>query len=283
MHGKTVVITGANGGIGAATALELVRRGAEATLLCRSPDRGEEAAERIRSAVPTGKVSVIRCDLANLGSVRAAAEVVLDRHPRIDVLVNNAGLFLPRRQTTSDGFEATVQINHLGPFLLTALLAPRLLDSAPARIVNVSSEAHRGARLDFDDLMSERRYRGFQVYGTSKLMNVLHARALARRLEPSKVTVNALHPGVVNTGFAQDEKSVFGWAFRVFAPLFKTPEQGAATTITLASDRIGGEVSGRYFANSKEKRPSAAALDDKSAERLYEESERLTKAPPLVP
>lgn len=281
MQGKTVLITGANSGIGEAAARELARRGAEIVALVRNEAKGRESLERIRSAVPGARLHLYPCDLARFSSVREAARAVLAQHPRIDVLVNNAGLYLPERQETDDGLEATVQINHFGPFLLTSLLTERLLESAPARIVNVSSEAHRRGDLRFADLQSSAKYRPFAAYGTSKLMNILHVRGLAKRLDPTKVTANALHPGVVATGFAQDERSLFGTLVKLFSPLLRSPEKGARTTVYLAAEPEGAEVTGRYFADEKQKRPSPAALDDESAERLWAESERLTGAPPF--
>jgi NAD(P)-dependent dehydrogenase (short-subunit alcohol dehydrogenase family) len=279
MQGKTVVITGANSGIGEAAARELASRGATLALACRNLDKGEAAKARIQSHAPHADLHLHHLDLASFASVRAAAASLLERHPRVDVLVNNAGLFLPKRQETEDGLEATLQINHFGPFLLTSLLAERILASAPARIINVSSDAHRGGKLRFEDLEGRKRYEGFDAYAASKLMNILHVRALAKRLDPTRVTANALHPGVVATGFAQDEKSVFGRLVKLFAPLLASPEQGADTTIHLAAEPEGAETSGKYFVRRREKTPSAAARDDEAAERLWAESERITNAP----
>ncbi|MEL6184928.1 MAG: SDR family oxidoreductase [Myxococcota bacterium] len=279
MNGKTVVVTGANSGIGEATARELARAGSRVALVCRSSEKGQGAVERIRGQVPRAELDLHLCDLSSFRSVREVASSILAQHPRLDVLVNNAGLYLPSRQLTEDGLEATVQINHFGPFLLTSLLAPRLIESGPARIINVSSEAHRGARMRFEDLQSEKSYRGFEVYGMSKLMNILHARALAKRLDPARVTANALHPGVVATGFAQDEKSLFGTLLKTFGFLLRSPSSGAKTTLHLVTHSDGAKVTGRYFSDEKEKRPTRAALDDESAERLWAESERLTGAP----
>lgn len=280
MHGKTVVVTGANSGIGEATARVLAERGARVLLLCRSPEKGEAAMARIRAAAPGAELILHPCDLARFASVREAAARILAEESRLDVLINNAGLYLPERQGTEDGLEATVQINHFGPFLLTQLLAPLLVRTAPARIVNVSSEAHRGGRIHLDDLQSERGYRGFEVYGNSKLMNILHARSLSHRLR-GKVTANALHPGVVATGFAQDEKSIFGTLVKTFGFLLRSPDRGARTTIYLATSPQVADVSGRYFSNEKQKTPTRAGRDDTLAEGLWAASMRLTDAPTL--
>lgn len=279
MRGKTVVVTGANSGIGLATAEALAGQGARVWMACRNPKKAEAARDHIRAQHPEAELELVGLDLARFASVREAAARILEGTERIDVLVNNAGLYLPERQTTEDGLEATVQINHFGPFLLTSLLAPRLVHSAPARVVSVASAAHRGGRLDFDDLQSERHYRAFQVYGTSKLMNIMHVRALARRLDPKKVTANALHPGVVATGFAQDEPSLLGKLVQNFGFLLRNSGDGAKTSLHLATHPEGGETTGGYFANAKPKRPRRAALDDALGERLWEVSERLSGAP----
>lgn len=279
MRGKTVVITGANSGIGYATAESLAVDGAEVVLLCRNAAKAQAAMDRIRSRAPSAQLHFHPLDLASFASVRAAAESVLEAHPRIDVLVNNAGLYMPRRALTEDGLETTVQVNHFAPFLLTSLLADRIRASAPARIVNVSSAAHRSGTVDLDDLQSERRYRGLEAYGVSKTMNILHVRSLARRLDPGAVTANALHPGVVASNFGQASVA-FRVMFFVLRPILKSSRQGAATTLHLVRSPEGGQKTGRYFADAKEARPLAQARDDALAEQVWEKSERLTGAPP---
>ncbi|HEY4947269.1 MAG TPA: SDR family NAD(P)-dependent oxidoreductase, partial [Acidimicrobiales bacterium] len=239
MDGQTVVITGGNSGVGRATAAALAGAGARTVITARSESRGREALADIRRSSGSDQVDLVVFDLADLASVRKGAAVLLDRYDQIHVLVNNAGLVLTERTATADGFEATFGINHLGPFLLTRLLLDRLIASAPARVVNVASTAHRSARhgMDFDDLQSRRGYKGMQVYGRSKLANILFTDELARRLVGTGVTANCLHPGTVATGYARDGDATGFLAFgvKVIRPFILTPEQGARTSVYLAS------------------------------------------------
>ena len=218
-------------------------------------------------------------DLADLASVRRGADQILDRCGRIDVLVNNAGLVLTDRTETVDGFEATFATNHLGPFLLTRLLTDRLVASAPARVVNVASTAHQGARrgLDFDDLQSTRHYRGMQAYSRSKLANILFTSELARRLEGTGVTANSLHPGTVATGFARDDdaKGFLAFGVRLIKPFILTPEKGARTSVYLASSPEVAGVTGQYFVKCRARTPSPAARDEAAAALLWSVSEEL--------
>ena len=204
MTGKTVVVTGGNSGIGLETAVVLARAGAKVVITARDQGRGEAAVADIERRGGAKDVDLVTFDLARLGSVRSGAAELMARCPRLDVLVNNAGIVLSDRRESPDGYEATFATNHLGPFLLTELLTDRLRESAPARVVTVASTAHNSARngLDFDDLQSTGHYRGMQVYGASKLANILFTTELARRLKGCGVTANCLHPGTVATGFA---------------------------------------------------------------------------------
>ncbi|MBX2810833.1 MAG: SDR family oxidoreductase [Myxococcales bacterium] len=279
MRDQTVLITGANSGIGAATAMALAASGAEIIMLCRNLFAAHRVADHIRGSHSEARISVYLCDFQYLASVRSAAEQVLDQHPRLTMLINNAGIYLPRRRTTEDHMEATIQTNHLGPFLLTNLLIPRLIQNAPARIVTISSEAHRAGQLRWEDLQSKDEYRGFEVYGTSKLMNILHTRSLAQRLQSSVITVNAVHPGMVASGFAQDEPSFLGTCLRWLAPFFRTPTQGAQTPIYLCTNPTGAKLSGEYFIDAQPRTPSAMALNNEHAERLWEVSILLTGSP----
>lgn len=278
MNGKTVVITGANSGIGKAAAAAIAKMGATVFITARNPERGQKALEDIRAAAGHDRVELFVADFARLDDVRALAEALKARTDTIDVLVNNAGLVLSDRTTTHDGYETTFQVNHLAPFLLTSLLLGTLQRSE-ARVVNVSSEAHRaGGAIDFDDLMLEKGYKGMKAYGRSKLANILFTRELARRLEGSGATANALHPGVVDTGFARDGDTR-GWfpkVIQVFSPFFRTAEQGAATTIYLATSEDVASTTGGYFASEKPKRVRGQAVDQAAAQRLWEVSEHLT-------
>jgi NAD(P)-dependent dehydrogenase (short-subunit alcohol dehydrogenase family) len=279
LSGKTVVITGGNSGIGRATAVALLRMGARVIFTARDPERGERARAAMQADGAGDRVRCMHLDLASLRSVGEFADALLTSESRIDVLVNNAGLILGRRHLTEDGHESTFAVNHLGHFALTLRLLDRLRQSAPSRIVNVASHAHRKAwnGLDFDDLHSARSYRPFLVYARSKLCNVLFTRELARRLAGTGVTCNALHPGVVRTGFARDG-DVDGWlavGVRLASRFFIDEVRGAATTVHLASSPDVAQVSGAYFARCRPARPSRAARDDAAAARLWAVSEAL--------
>jgi len=274
---KTIVVTGATSGIGRATALGLAKLGSRLILVGRDAGRAEETSAEIQNVTGRNDVEVVRGDFAQLAEVRRVAGELIARTEAIHVLVNNAGVTMMKRTTTPDGFETTFAVNHLAYFLLTGLLLPRLRAAAPAaRIVNVASDAHRWGALDLDDLQNERQFKAMKVYGQSKTANLLFTRELARRLAGSGVTVNALHPGAVATRLGRGNGPVLDLVQRAIGLFMKSPEQGAATSIHLASAAALDGVSGRYFANKKEKQPAAHATDDVTAKRLWEISERLT-------
>jgi NAD(P)-dependent dehydrogenase (short-subunit alcohol dehydrogenase family) len=279
MTGKTVVITGANAGIGLETAVALAKAGAKTLITARDRVRGEAAVADIRVRSSHDDVDVVVFDLASLASIRDGAAAILQQCSRIDVLVNNAGLVLSDRRETADGFEETFGVNHLGPFALTELLLERIKQSAPARIVNVASTAHQGARkgLDFDDLQSTRGYSGMQVYSKSKLANIYFTTELARRLEGTGVTVNCLHPGTVATGFARDgdASGILAFGIKVIKPFILSAAQGARTSIYLASSPEVAGVTGEYFVKCRVRKPSRVAQDDEAARRLWKRSEEL--------
>jgi len=282
MTGKTVVVTGGNSGIGLETAAALAGAGARVLITARDRARGEAALGELRRRGRRDDAELAVFDLGDLASVRAGAAELLDRCERLDVLVNNAGVVLSDRRESADGHEATFAINHLGPFLLTQLLLERLKASAPARIVNVASTAHKGARhgLDFDDLQSRRGYGGMQVYSKSKLANIYFTSELSRRLAGTGVTANCLHPGTVATGYGRDGDSTGFLAFglKVIKPFILTAEQGARTSVFLASSPEVAGVSGGYFVKCKARTPSKAAQDDDAARRLWKVSEELVAA-----
>jgi NAD(P)-dependent dehydrogenase (short-subunit alcohol dehydrogenase family) len=281
MRGKTCVVTGASNGIGKAAAVALGRMGAELVLICRDRARGEAAVAEVAAASGGRRPDLLLADLASQAEIRRLAAECLASGRPIHVLLNNAGVINLRREVTADGLEATFALNHLGYFLLTHLLLDRIRASAPARIVNVASDAHRFARggLDFDDLQSEKGYSSMAVYGRSKLANILFTRELARRLEGSGVTVNAVHPGAVATGFASNN----GWLAKTVmwlgSPFLRTPEKGAETSIYCCTAPELARVTGRYFANSREARPNRFATDDAAASRLFEVSAKLVGVP----
>lgn len=278
MQGKVCLITGATSGIGLETARALAHQGATVVLSGRDKARGEAALAEVRRTVPDAKLELMLADLTSLASVRQLAQDFQSRYSRLDVLLNNAGLILDRRKVTPDGFEATLATNHLSHFLLTHLLLDMLKSSGASRVVNVSSQGHRVGSLDFlDDLHAERgSYNGLRVYGHSKLANILFTRALARRLEGTKVTTNSLHPGVVRTGFGLNSEGIFKHLVKLTAPFMLSAEGGARTSVYLASSPEVEGVRGRYFIRCKVARESGAARDDAGAEKLWQKSAELT-------
>jgi NAD(P)-dependent dehydrogenase (short-subunit alcohol dehydrogenase family) len=275
MEGKVVLITGGTSGIGKAAATALAEMGAEVVVTGRDEERGEAAVAEIRRGSGSEKVSLMLADLAVQAEVRKLAEDFRERHDRLDVLVNNAGLIQSRRTETRDGIELTLAVNHLAPFLLTNLLLDLLTKSTPSRVITVSSEARRGAEIDFDDLQSKRRYSAFPVYGMTKLANILFTYELAERLQGTGVVANCLHPGGVNTNFGDNNRSPGILLFRAFKPFMRTPEQGADTIIYLASSPEAGEMNGKYLTDREEVSP-AEPRDEVAQTRLWRASEELT-------
>ncbi len=275
MEGKVALITGGTSGIGKAAATALAAMGAEVVVTGRDRERAEKAVADIRRDSGGPKVSLMLADLAVQTEVRKLAEGFRERHDRLDMLVNNAGLIQSRRTETPDGIELTLAVNHLAPFLLTNLLLEMLERSAPSRIITVSSEARRSARIDFDDLQSRRRYRAFPVYGMTKLANILFTYELAQRLKGTGVVANCVHPGGVNTNFGGNNMSIGILLFRAFKPFMRTPEQGADTIIYLAAAPEAGAMSGKYLADRKEIFP-AQPRDEALQKRLWEVSAELT-------
>jgi NAD(P)-dependent dehydrogenase (short-subunit alcohol dehydrogenase family) len=265
LEGRVCLVTGATSGIGFATAAGLARMGAKVLLHGRDERKGERALRAIAKDDPRAKVDLVLADFSSLAQVRRLAEDLLDRYPQLHVLVNNAGIHTWEAQESHDGFDLTFAVNHLAPFLLTRLLLERLRASAPARIVNVASRAHRWARPNGWNPAPDT-WPPYQAYAMSKLANILFTRELARRLEGSGVTVNALHPGVIATNLTLIQP--LRW-------VLPGPKRGARTSIYLASDPGLEAVSGHYFVGRRVRTPSNAAQDDAAARRLWEQSERL--------
>ncbi len=273
MAGKSVLVTGATGGIGQATAAGLAALGARVGITGRDQVRAEAAAAGIRAALGSPAVDVFAADLSVQAGVRRLAALVLDSYPRLDVLVNNVGGFWAHRHLTADGLERTFALNHLAPFLLTSLLLDRLTASAPARIVTVSSAAYASGRIDFGDLQGEQNYSGQRAYSQSKLAGVMFTYELGRRLEGTGVTATVCHPGVVRTSFgAEDQAAHMAGVIRVARLFMKTPAQGALTPVYLASSPEVEGVTGRYFVNRKPKTSSKASYDTTAAARLWQAS-----------
>lgn len=278
IEGKQVLLTGASRGIGKATALALAKMGANLSLLVRDRALGEKVIEEIRATGAKGKIDLFVGDLSSMKDIRRVAEEYKSKHDRLDVLLNNAGAINMDKEKTADGFERTFATNHLGYFLLTDQLLDLLKKSAPSRIVNVASEAHRQVGgIDFDDPMFDKRsYGGFASYGQSKLANILFTRELARKLEGTKVTANSLHPGVIASGFGRNNKGVFGFIMRnVAGPFLGSEESGAKTSVYLASSPDVEGKTGLYWKSSREAKPTRAGQDDEAAKRLWKLSEEL--------
>ncbi len=276
MSGKTCLVTGATSGIGEATAVRLAELGATVVVVARDPARGAAAVEEIRRRVPAGRLDVLSADLARLAEVRRLAREVVDRYDRLDVLINNAGVISVRHEVTADGLERTFAVNHLAPFLLTTLLRDLLVSSAPARVVTVSSAAHKQVRaIPWDELPRGGPARG--TYPLSKLCNVLFTVELAKRLAGTGVTANCLHPGFIRTALGRDVTGFLAGAVRLVLRFQPGPEAGAETPVYLASSPEVAGVTGGYFVNRRPARPSALATDPAAAARLWTLSERLVE------
>jgi len=281
MSGKTVLITGGTGGIGRAAAVALASMGARVGITGRDRARAEDSAARIRADSGNRAVDVFVADMSSQAEVRRLADAVLREYPRLDVLLNNVGGFWAHRHLTTDGLEHTFALNHLAPFLLTSLLLERLKTSAPARVVTVSSNAQSMGRIDFADLMGDRTYSGQQAYNQSKLANVMFTYELAKRLEGTGVTATVLHPGVTSTSFgAEDTARGWGALIAVMRPFMKTPEQGAETSVYLASSPEAEGLTGKYFSDRAPRKTQKASYDAATTARLWQVSADLVGLSP---
>ena len=268
---RVAIVTGASSGIGLYTALGLARAGMRVVMAGRDRARTETARRFVTERSGSDRVETALADFSRLAEVRRLAGEILSAHDRIDVLVNNAGLFSPKYRLSADGFELTFAVNHLAPFLLTNLLLDRLQASAPARIVTVASEAHRGQRIDIGDLTRPRDWTMMKAYGRSKLCNILFTHELASRVDPSKVVATCLHPGMVATGIGQ-RGGLVGLGWRLMKPFMLGPEQGAETPVFLATLPDPTPFHGRYVIRKAVEEPDAAAQDNNLAHRLWDES-----------
>ena len=284
MQNKTCLITGGTNGIGKVAALELARMGATIIIVGRNAAKTAQLVEEIKAATGSKTVDSLLGDLSSQADVRRVAAEFKQKYTRLHVLLNNAGVLNMDRKLSVDGIEMTFAVNHLAYFLLTNLLLDTIKASAPARIVNVSSGAHTNGRVDFDNLQGERRYRGMLAYSTSKLENILFTVELARRLAGTGVTVNALHPGFVNTGWAKNGNGLMPKLMAVITPLLaRTPEKGAETSIYMASSPEVETITGKYFFDCKPKQPTEQATDMTAAKKLWEVSAQLVKLAEVVP
>jgi NAD(P)-dependent dehydrogenase (short-subunit alcohol dehydrogenase family) len=280
MQDKVCLITGGTDGIGKAAAHALALQGTKLLVHGRDPEKGARAVAEIKAHSRNPDVEFLRSDFSSLADVRQLAETVMQRAPRIDVLINNAGGMFSRRHLSKDGYEMTFAVNHLAPFLLTYLLLDALKGGTAARIVTTASDAHRGAVLPLDDIQATRKYSSMRVYGTSKLANILFTRALAKRLEGTSVTATCLHPGFVRTNFVRDVPPWGRTLFALVAPFARSPEKGAETIVYLAASPQVQSASGGYYFDCKLSEPAPAARDDELAERLWRLSEQLVGITP---
>lgn len=281
MSGKTCIVTGANSGIGKETALGLARMGAHVVTVCRNAEKGEAALEEIRRESGSSQVDLLIADMSSQATVRALAEQIRHKYSRLDVLVNNAGGGARAGALSADGIEMTIATNHLGAALLTLLLLDFLKDSAPSRIVNVSSEAHRRARLDMNDLPFERqKYGGFTAYGHSKLLLNAFTFQLARRLEGTGVTANCLHPGVVATNiWGANPPLILKLIIALVKPFMLNPKEGAEVSLYLATSPDVAQVSGQYFVKSKPAKPNPLSQDPRFMAQVRLWTEKMTGQP----
>ncbi len=281
IDGQTCLVTGGTMGIGWNTALQLASQGGLVVITCRNPMRGEQAIHNIQEKIASngnraGTIDMVQADFRSLNSVRKLAWDFKERYGRLNVLVNNAGVLRTKRHVTMDGYEETFQVNHLAPFLLTNLLLDLLKASAPSRIVNLSSDAHNGARIHFDDLMEEKNYGGLRAYGQSKLANVLFTYELARRLEGTGVTANALHPGAVASHLGEGEPGLFPKVFGTLKLFFTSPSRAAQSVTYLSTSADIEGASGKYYVKTHEAKSSKCSYDEATAHRLWQVSEELT-------
>jgi NAD(P)-dependent dehydrogenase (short-subunit alcohol dehydrogenase family) len=276
LHGKTAIVTGASSGIGKVTALELAKAGAKVVMVCRPGAKADAAFGEISAQAGKDYVELMNADLSSQSSIRAFAQEFRKKHDRLEILVNNAGIFLSNRELTADGLEQTFATNHLAYFLLTNLLLDLLKASAPARIVCVASEAERWGKINFDDLQSKLTYSGFKAYSQSKLANILFTYELARRLKGAGVNANCLHPGTVRTGWGRGATGMFRFGMKLFTPFMVSPEEGAKTSIYLASSPEVEGIAGKYYIKCKPATSAPASYNEDGARRLWDISEKLT-------
>jgi NAD(P)-dependent dehydrogenase (short-subunit alcohol dehydrogenase family) len=280
MKNKTIVLTGATSGIGLSTAEALAATGARLVLVVRNPSKAAQVVANLAEQTGNRSLDVVEADFSSLGSVRRGAEEILERCPRIDVLLNNAGMLNTSRRETVDGFEETFAVNQLAPFLLTELLRERIVACGsaeePARIVNVASDAHRFSDLAMDDLDSRKSYSAMKVYGMSKRANILWTYELARRLQGQPVTANCLHPGAVRTGLGRNNAPAWLGAllYGLLSPFLRKPDGGARTSVWLATDPEARQYSGRYFKDCRVARSDKASGDEALAAQLWDECAR---------
>lgn len=273
LQGKIAMVTGASSGIGKVTARELAGLGANVIMVCRNQEKAEKAKKEIIASTGNSNVNLLIADLSLLEEVKRCAGEFNARFPKLDILVNNVGMMPGKRTLTAEGFEISWATNHLAPFLLTNLLLEKMQAAESARIVNVSSEAHRLGQLSFQDLSCPNKYTAFTAYCDSKLANILFTNELTRRLELTNITANALHPGIVSTNFGQENSGSFKYLFQLARPFMTTPEKGARTSIYLAASPHTAGLSGCYFSKMKPIKSAGITYNPNISQRLWTLSE----------
>ena len=286
MNNKICLVTGANAGIGKYTAIGLAKKGATVVMVSRNEEKGLPAVEEVKKLSGNSNIDLLCCDLSSQAQIRKLAKEFLDKYDQLDVLVNNAGAVYQKFQLSEDGIELQFAVNHLAYFLLTNLLLDVLKKSAPSRIVNVSSEAHKRGIIDFDNLKGEKGYNPIAAYAQSKLANILFTKSLANRLEDTGVTANCLHPGVVRTGIGIKHSNFVIkalWKLITSIPFYAiSEEKGAETSLYLATSPEVGNISGEYFGKCKVKQSAPLSRTNKLAEKLWEKSAELTNLQPFL-
>lgn len=278
MKDKICIVTGANSGIGKVTTLELAKMGARLLMICRNTEKAEQTRKEIAGITQNQNLEIFQCDFASQKQIRRVSEEIKNRISHIDVLVNNAGFIAnTKRELTEDGLETTFAVNHLGYFMLTNLLKEPLLAAPAARVVNVSSEAHRFSRLDLDNLQLEKGYSSIKAYALSKLLNILFTRELAKRTKGTSLTANCLHPGGVATNFSANSNGIMKYLFKFGKPFLISPGKGAETSVYLATSPLVREITGEYFANKKIKAASLSAFSESNARKVWEISMQLCR------
>jgi NAD(P)-dependent dehydrogenase (short-subunit alcohol dehydrogenase family) len=272
---KICLITGANSGIGKVAAIEIAMTGARIVMVCRNLSKAEKAREEIVKNAGNDQVDILICDFSSMDQIRATASAFLDTYPHLDILLNNAGYIADQYEVTEQGIEKTFAVNHLGYFLLTGLLLPALQAAPSARIVNVASEAHRMGKFQTDDLSAKRNYSNWGAYALSKLCNIMFTHELAKKLKGSQITTNSLHPGFVKSNFGQNMSGPAAWLFKLISPLAISNEEGAATSVYLATSPEVGKISGKYWDKKKIKQPASTATNDALTAKLWEVSNQV--------
>lgn len=274
MEGRICLITGANSGIGKVTAKALAKMNAMVVMVCRDKERGDKAQKEIIEQTGNNQVDLLLCDLSSKEQIRKLVKEFKEKYQNLHILINNAGIMLKKRELSVDGIEMNFAVHVIAPFLLTNLLLDVLKKSTPSRIINVTSAAHRRAKIDFEDLQNKnKKYRLFTVYGISKLGEMLITYELSRKLEGTGVTANAVHPGLVNTNLGRDQSNFSQWFARKF---FKSPEEGAETSIYLATSPEVEGITGKYFINKEPRQSSEESYNLEYAEKLWKICEEMT-------